>query len=59
MEKFGCKMAVLDLSKGSKGTVLVNDVNGVLREASEEETIHRSWNRHNLRKKERLLKMNL
>ena len=52
-------MAVLDLSKGSKGTVLVNDVNGVLREASEEEAIHRSWNRHNLHKKERLLKMNL
>ena len=52
-------MAVLDLSKGSKGTVLVNDVNGVLGEASEEETIHRSWNRHNLRKKERLQKIHL
>lgn len=52
-------MAVLDLSRGSKPTVWMSDFNGALREANEEEKIHRSWNRHNLRQKERLLKMDL
>ena len=50
-------MAVVDISKGAKQEVLMSDVDGLLRKASEEEKIRRTWNRHQLRDNEYLLKM--
>ena len=52
-------MAVVDISKGAKQEVLMSDVDGLLRKASEEEKIRRTWNRHQLRDNEYLLKMGL
>ena len=59
LKKHTYKMAVVDISKGAKQEVLVSDADGLLRKASEEERIRRTWNRHELRNNEYLLKAGL
>ena len=59
LPKHTYKMAILDISKGAKGELLISDHDGKLRPATEEEKLHRSWNRHNMRRNEYLLKMGL
>ena len=59
MAKHSCKMAIMDISKGAKNKVYISDFDGTLREPTEEEDIHRSWNRKALRNNKRLLKMGL
>ena len=39
--------------------MVISDHNGKVRQATEEEELHRSWNRHNMRSNEYLMKMGL
>ena len=59
LPKYTYKLAIVDISKGAKKTVLISDHDGKLRQATEEEKLHRSWNRHNMRSNEYLMKMGL
>ena len=54
LPKHTYKLAIVDISKGAKKTMVISDHNG-----TEEEELHRSWNRHNMRSNEYLMKMGL
>ena len=49
----------MDLSKGAKRQVVISEYDGSLRKPTEEEAVHRSWKRDELRKSERLLQKKL
>lgn len=59
MEKHTSKMAVMDISRGANNKLYISDFDGHLREPTEEERIHRSWNRKELRNNKRLLELGL
>ena len=71
MKQHSCKMAILDISDRSNRyaldeknklfdtNFLINDVDGILRQPTKEESIHRSWNRRKLRDSKRLLDLGL
>lgn len=52
-------MAVMDISRGANNKLYISDFDGHLREPTEEERIHRSWNRKELRNNKRLLELGL
>lgn len=53
------KIAFMDISKGANQRVVISDLDGTLRKPTEEELVHRSWRRGDLKKNDRLLRMKL
>ena len=49
----------MDISKGANQRVVISDHDGTLRKPTEEELLHRSWRRKDLKKNDRLLRMKL